>query len=75
MPFVPLARIATSNQVPFGEVVLTDEHAYDLAESLRRIVDHFRKLYEADDDFAMEVEFKITKDDQLVIKQARPWVH
>ena len=44
--------------------------------SLQRIVDSFfRQLYgKTIGDFAMEIEFKITADDQLVIKQARPWL-
>ena len=68
-------RFSSSNQVPFGGQVLTDKQSTDLAEYLRKIVSHFRRLYKANADFAMEIEFKITKDEQLVIKQARPWVN
>ena len=40
------------------------------------IHDHFKGLYNpgADEAFAMEIEFKITEDNILAIKQARPWV-
>ena len=43
---------------------------------LEVIHDHFKGLYNpgADEPFAMEIEFKITSDDILAIKQARPWV-
>ncbi len=36
----------------------------------------FAKLYAAQSDapFAMEIEFKVTSDGRLAIKQARPWV-
>ena len=44
--------------------------------NLQYIHDHFEDLYNPgpDEPFAMEIEFKITSDDVLSIKQARPWV-
>ena len=68
-------RLIASNQVPLGKVVLTDDQGNKVAQHLNAIVRHFRRLYDANSSFAMEIEFKITKEDQLIIKQARPWVH
>lgn len=47
-----------------------------LRQYLSRIHDEFTVLYNAHDNhtFAMDIEFKITSDEQLIIKQARPWV-
>ncbi len=67
-------RFAPSNQVPFGEVILTDSDGRTLADYLSRIVSHFRRLYGVGAGFAMEIEFKITREEALIIKQARPWV-
>ena len=65
-----------SNRVPVGETVLSEDQATDLAEKLETIQNEFRTLYKkwGDNDFAMDVEFKIEKDGTLLIKQARPWV-
>ncbi len=69
-------RLSASNQVPLGQGVLTDAQVSQLGDSLFRIVNHFRRLYQGSSpDFAMEIEFKITDKDQLAIKQARPWVN
>ena len=52
----------------------------DRRDLLRRylevIHEKFKELYcvEAGERFAMEIEFKITSEDILAIKQARPWV-
>lgn len=56
--------------------LLADKHQRHLRDWLQRIHDRFADLYDADvtASFAIEVEFKITSDDRLIIKQARPWV-
>ncbi len=68
--------LARSNLAPSSELLMSDAQMVQLRNSLKAVHDHFETLYEvADgDDFAMEIEFKITADDKLAIKQARPWV-
>ena len=68
--------LATSNQVPGGQLLLSDAQIGQLRRHLQAIHDHFEGLYDPgpDEPFAMEIEFKITSDDVLSIKQARPWV-
>ncbi len=57
--------------------ILSAKHLEQMKDCLAKVHGKFAKLYETtaeDERFAMEVEFKITEDDKLVIKQARPWV-
>ena len=66
-----------SNRSSANGRLLSDEHLDELRNRLARIHGRFRKLYDKteDDLFAMEIEFKITKEGRLAIKQARPWVY
>ena len=68
--------IRLSNQVPVSQLVMSREQIDQLRDYLQTIHEAFKILYEATerDDFAMEIEYKITSDNQLAIKQARPWV-
>ena len=68
--------LATSNQVPPGQLLMRNSQLNQLADRLTVIHDHFKALYNPapDEPFAMEIEFKITSEDILAIKQARPWV-
>ena len=68
--------IRTSNQVEPGELLLTTDQMALLRSHLSAIHNKFEELYGPADGepFAMEIEFKITADDVLAIKQARPWV-
>ena len=68
--------LATSNLVEPGQLLMSDDQLRQLRAHLEVIHDHFAGLYNPapDDPFAMEIEFKITSDDILAIKQARPWV-
>ena len=58
------------------KTLLDSDQQNQLREALGRIHFNFEKLYgkSQGEPFAMEIEFKITKDGKLVIKQARPWV-
>ena len=68
--------VETSNQVRRGQLLMNDVQLNQLREHLRVINDEFKNLYNPgpDEQFAMEIEFKITSEDILAIKQARPWV-
>ena len=65
--------LATSNQVAPGALLMSDAQMKQLAEHLTVIHVKFAGLYSARP-FAIEIEFKITVDNILAIKQARPWV-
>ena len=68
--------LSTSNLVDPGELLMSYTQLRKLRDYLTVIHDHFEGLYNpaAGEPFAMEIEFKITSDDVLAIKQARPWV-
>ena len=68
--------LATSNQVTTGQLLMSDAQMDQLRSSLRVIHEKFEDLYavESSEPFAIEIEFKITSDNILAIKQARPWV-
>lgn len=65
-----------SNLSPVGQNVMTDAHIDELRDYLTVIHDEFEILYnvEGAEGFGMDIEYKVTKEDQLIIKQARPWV-
>ncbi len=68
--------VSRSNQIDPGAQVLSTDHIEQLRTHLITIHDRFSDLYEpqADENFAMEIEFKVTSEGILAIKQARPWV-
>jgi len=68
--------IQRSNKVPANEQLLKPATLDRLRLDLKTIHREFRKLYGMDEDalFAMEIEFKVTREGNFAIKQARPWV-
>ncbi|MDC0600047.1 T9SS type A sorting domain-containing protein [Flavobacteriales bacterium] len=65
-----------SNLVDPGELVMEAEYLDLMREYLGVIHDEFAVLYGVEDieGFGMDIEYKVTAQDQLAIKQARPWV-
>ena len=68
--------VALSNQVPSGQLLMTEDQLSQLRRHLETIQERFTELYGVEDEeqFAMEIEFKITNQGSLAIKQARPWI-
>ena len=68
--------LATSNLVDAGQLLMSAAQLVQLRDSLTIIHDHFKRLYSPapGEPFAMDIEFKITSENILSIKQARPWV-
>ncbi len=67
--------IRYSSLVPDQELIMDENYLDQMRDFLGTIHDEFKILYNAEDaeGFAMDIEYKITSDDQLIIKQARPW--
>jgi hypothetical protein len=68
--------LRSSNQVAAGERIMSEAHLNTMRDYLGVIDARFRALYgiRPAEPFAMEIEYKITKEGVLDIKQARPWV-
>ena len=68
--------LGRSNLVEGGKLLMSRAQRIQLRDHLTVIHDHFKGLYNPSpgEPFAMEIEFKITSDNILAIKQARPWV-
>ena len=68
--------VAISSQAPSGQLLMTEAQMSQLARRLATIHARFAVLYGVaeGEEFAIEIEYKITSDNVLAIKQARPWV-
>ena len=68
--------LTRSNHAPSGQLLMSDAHLLELRRHLEVIHNRFKQLYQVKDgdQFAIEIEFKITAENKLAIKQARPWV-
>ena len=75
-PLGTYAVVGTSNQAAPGQLLMSDEQMDQLRAHLAVIHDEFAGLYgvEPGQRFAIEIEFKITSENILAIKQARPWI-
>ena len=62
-----------SNQQENEQLLMTESQMKQLRRHLDAIHARFDGLYDIEA-YAIEIEFKITSDDVLAIKQARPWV-
>ena len=65
-----------SNLVNPGELVMDQVYLDQMRDYLSIIHDEFAILYDVvgAEGFAMDIEYKVTEEGQLIIKQARPWV-
>lgn len=68
--------IQRSNLISSDSMIMSEDYLSLMRNYLSVIHDEFAILYDAvgNENFAMDIEYKITSDDRLIIKQARPWV-
>ena len=74
----PTAYIATSNLVPEGEHVLTNDQVHELGVAMDAIHQFFGEAYNTGIGYGMDIEFKFDDLDSggeptLYVKQARPY--
>ena len=68
--------LSLSNLVNPGELVMDQVYLDQMRDYLSVIHDEFAILYDVvgAEGFGMDIEYKVTAQEQLAIKQARPWV-
>ena len=71
-----IERVAESSEVEPGEVVLTDAQLEELGAAIASVAEVYPIVYgeHAPNDVLLDLEFKITGDGKLVIKQIRPFL-
>jgi pyruvate, water dikinase len=68
--------IRRSNLLTSDELILKPDVIAELTQNMEKIHHHFSNRYKIKNakQFAMDIEFKLSADNVLVIKQARPWI-
>jgi phosphoenolpyruvate synthase/pyruvate phosphate dikinase len=68
--------LSRSNKIPRDQYLLNTTYINQLIDAMETIHQHFAQLYMKSHswDFAIDIEFKVTSEDVLAIKQARPWI-
>ncbi len=68
--------IRASNQVEDDELLMSLNQLDELRSYIATIQEKFRELYKVSpaEDFDIEIEYKVTSENQIAIKQARPWL-
>ncbi|MBN2444422.1 MAG: hypothetical protein JXJ04_23870 [Spirochaetales bacterium] len=74
-----IVYVSRSNKIPEGEYLLNSTYINQMTDAMEIIHQHFAQLYSKVHiwdyyDFAMDLEFKVTSEGLLAIKQARPWI-
>jgi hypothetical protein len=65
-----------SNLVDGNKLLMTVDQLDELRGYITTINEKFRELYKIPsyNDFAIEIEYKVTSENKIAIKQARPWI-
>ena len=68
--------VRSSNLVEDNKLLMTVNQLDELHRYITTIHEKFRELYKisSDEEFAIEIEYKITSGNKVAIKQARPWL-
>lgn len=74
---IDYSLIQYSNLLTEDSLLMSDQQLVQLRDYLTVIHQNFEQLYDAEDNatFAMDIEYKVTSENQLIIKQARPWIN
>lgn len=72
----PILIVQRSNFVSSDSLLMSEQQLDDMRYFMTVIHDSFEEIYDAvgNATFAVDIEYKITSENQLIIKQARPWV-
>jgi len=75
-PVEGFSVLRESNLTPHGELVMEERFLDSMRNYLKVIHDEFAILYNVvgAEGFGMDIEYKVTAENQMIIKQARPWV-
>jgi len=75
-PTIGYSILRASNLVNHGELVMEERYLDSMRNYLKVIHDEFAILYDVvgAEGFGMDIEYKVTAEDKMIIKQARPWV-